>query len=149
MIQYDGRFLLAVGLASIAGGLHGFGPSVPLLVDQPILGLELTPAEISPILSLVNVLSTVVTVGIFLAGYWWAGRADVPGLYGYFAVSLFVAALVGHGVGFLLFFPVLSEQSVVAVVGLFGALTISLISVPVPGLAGGAIAEYRSHSNSA
>jgi hypothetical protein len=144
MTEYDKRFAVAVGLAGIAGGLHGVEPSIPLLVDQPILSLEPSPAEISPILSLMNLLSTTVTVGIFLGGYWWARRADVPAAYGRFAVSLFVAAIVGHSVGFLPLFLLLSEQPVVTALALFGTLAVSLISVPVPGLAGGAIAQYRS-----
>jgi hypothetical protein len=144
MIESDSRFVVAVGLAGIAGVLHGVGPGIPLLVDQPTLGLKLSPAEISPVLSLVSLLSTAVTVCIFLAGYWWAGRADVPAAYGRFAVSLFVAALVGHSVGFLPLFLLLSEQPVVTALGLFGTLAVSLIAVPVPGLAGGAIAQYRS-----
>lgn len=144
MAGSDSRFVVAVGLAGIAGGLHGVGPSIPLLVEQPILGLDPSPAEVGPIVSLVSLLSTTVTVGIFLAGYWWAERADVPAAYGRFAVSLFVAALVGHSVGFLPLFLLVSEQPVVTALGLFVTLAVSLISIPVPGLAGGAIAQYRS-----
>ena len=147
MTEYDGRFVVAVGLAGVAGVLHGLGPGIPLLVSEPILGLELSPREIGPIVSMVNLLSTGVSIGIFLAGYWWAKRANIPAAYGRFAVTLFVAALVGHSVGFLPLFLLSSEQPVVTALGLYGTLAVSLLSVPVPGLAGGAIAQYRSVTN--
>mgnify|MGYP006293936489 CR=1 FL=1 len=147
MTAYSGRLVLAVGLAGIAGVLHGLGPGIPHLVDSAVLAPELSPAEIGPIVSLVSILSTVVTIGIFFAGFWWADQADIPAAYGRFAVSLFVAAFAGHSVGFLPLFLLMSDQSVITTVGLFGVLTVSLIAVPVPGLAGGAISQYRSVTN--
>lgn len=35
MTDHNGRLVVAVWLAGIAGFLHGLGPSIPLLVDSP------------------------------------------------------------------------------------------------------------------
>lgn len=144
MTESRGELAIAVGLAGVAGVLHGVGPGIPLLVDAPTPSLELTPEEIGPITSLVNLLSTAVTIGIFLAGYWWAGGANIPAAYGRFSIMLYGAAFVGLSLGYLPLFLLVSRQPLVAVLGLFGVLAVSLLAIPVSGLAGGAIAEYRS-----
>ena len=144
MTDIDGRFGVAVGLAAIAGILHGIEPGIPLLARTPDLEGVFSPTEIGPILSVVNVLSMLITISIFLAGYWWASRADIPGAYGRFTVVLAVAAFIGHSLGFLPLFLLISNQPVIASLGLYGVLSMSVLAVPVPGLAGGAISQYRT-----
>lgn len=147
------RFALAVGLAGLAGLLNGLQSSIPLLFHSTSLGSQLSALllieRIELITSLVSLLSFAVTIGIFFAGYRWTVQADVPAAYGRFTGSMFAAAFVGHAGGFLPTILFLARDQSLWLAALVTVVTIATAStlVTLPGLAGGAIAEYRSSSD--
>lgn len=150
MTDQTGRFAVTVGFGGIAGLLQGGQHAIiPDLIEQPsTLGIEPSPGEIVLMVNLLSLLSLVITIGIFVAGYWWARRADIPGAYSRFAVSLFGVAIIGLAIGYLVMLFLLADpeglanQMLLSIDGVSGAIA-SVIWIPFVGLAGGALAQYR------
>lgn len=132
------RLTVATTLAGLVGLLRGLGASA-----APALGAAgLGPAEIGVGLSAVSALGILARLGLLGAGYAWARSANVPLGYGRFAVQLAGAAVLGVAVGAL---PLVGAgQPLPVAIAAVVALTPAAVLVPVYGLAGGALAEYRA-----
>ena len=127
-----------MGLAGLVGALRGLGASA-----APALGTAgVAPREIGVALSAVSGLGLLARLGLLVTGYAWARSAEVPLAYGRFAVRLAGAAALGLAVGAV---PLVSAgQPLPVVLATVVAITPATLLVPVYGLAGGAIAEYRT-----
>lgn len=135
---FSGRFDGAMGLAGFAGLLQGLERNLPFIAADR----GLTLVEASATMAAISLAFLGVTLGLFVVGYWWAIQADVPAEFGRFAGWLLVASLVGLAVGMAPFASV--EGSVVGSVVAFGLLVLSLLVVPLSGLAGAAMARSRA-----
>lgn len=133
------RLAVAVLLAGLVGASRGLGATA-----APALGAAgIPPREIGVALGAVSAVGLVSRVGLFVAGYAWARRADVPAAYGRFALYLLAAGLVGIWLGTIPS-PLLGGQSAPATLAVASALSPSAVFVPLPALSGGAIAQYWS-----
>ncbi|WP_440767233.1 hypothetical protein [Natronorubrum sp. DTA7] len=140
------RFAIVIGFATVAGFLRGGQNAInPDLIErQLVMGFELSLDTVGLILSVVTLLSLVATTGIFVTGYRWADNANIPYAYGRFAVSLFIAAIAGYGLGYLPLSIIFTDLSILAISIALLTGSVSLLTIPITGLAGGAIAQYRS-----
>lgn len=140
---FTGRFDGAIGLAGLAGLLQGLERNLPFIAADRGLTFLQTGATMGAI----SLASLGVTLGLFVVGYWWAIQADVPAAFGRFAGWLLVASLGGLAVGMLPFVAV--DGSLVGAVVGFGLLSLSLLFVPLSGLAGAAMARSRAFTRPA
>ena len=142
MSRNPSRFTIVLGFAGVAGLLEGANPTSIAAIVRESTGRSLD--HLGLLVSGLSTLSLAVTIGVFLASYWWAGHANVPRAYGHFAVSLFVAAVLGYAIGSMVVSVLHLEFSLAAIVDHAIRGSLSVVMIPVIGLAGGAIAQYRS-----
>lgn len=128
-------FAGALVLAGIAGLLLALERNAPFLVADRGLSI----ARMNVTLGAVSLASFGVTICLFVVGYWWAVRADVPARFGRFTSSLIVAVFGGLAIGML---PVatLGGPSVGVIVSI-GFMATGAMFVPLSGLAGAAMAK--------
>lgn len=136
--RFTFRLAVATGLAGLPGLLLGLERNAPLLGATR----ELSYAPMSMTLGAISLVSLSVTLGLFLAGYWWAIRADIPASFGRFTGSLVVASFIGHAIGMLP--SLIVGGSLIGVIVAFGFLAPSILFVPLSGLAGVALAQSRA-----
>ncbi|THE64534.1 hypothetical protein D8Y22_12910 [Salinadaptatus halalkaliphilus] len=144
------QFVVVIAFATVAGFLRGGldATTADLVEAQLITEFELSIDAIGLLMSVLSLLALAATIGVFVTGYWWANRADIPAAYGRFAVWLCITAVAGYGLGFLPLSLLFTDQPILAVFAFLFTGAASLITIPITGLAGGAIAQYRSVTQS-
>ena len=138
--------VVSVAVTLLAGALSGLRINLAQLL---VVELDVSAGAVGPVLTAVAAVTLVVNpLGTFLAGYLWGRHADVETEYGHYVLILFVAALAGFTVTYVVtLLPLLGQDHGVGnafgrvVSG--GLFALSLIGVALTGFAGSAVAHFR------